>query len=29
MSHDRYCMSKKDKKTNEVGNVPLESYHYY
>ena len=29
MSHDRYCKSKKDKKTKEVGNVPLESYCYY
>ena len=29
MSHDRYCKSKKDKKTNEVGNVPLESYYCY
>ena len=29
MSHDRDCKSKKDKKKNEVGNVPLESYYYY
>ena len=29
MSHDRYCKSKKDKKTNEVGNVPLESYYCF
>ena len=29
MSHDRFCKSKKDKKTNEEGNVPLESYYYH
>ena len=29
MSHDRFCKSKKYKKTNEEGNVPLESYYYH